>query len=1644
MSMRRRWILSGALALIAGAAVLVGLAIHYANLPETVDDLETIVLGQSRYVPGSQAALRVLVREVGGGQAIPGAAVTVALRPAAGGRPVELFQGTTDELGAADVVFSVPADLDPAQTLIVETTSAQGGDRLEQAVTLDRDFKILLTTDKPIYQPGQVIHLRALALSSFDRVPASGSEIEFIIADGKGNKVFRQTVETSAYGVAAQDFQLANEVNTGNYKITAQMGNTSSERTVTVEHYVLPKFEVTWATDRSFYLPGERVQGSITAEYFYGKTVEGGQVRITGFTFDFERQEAFTLEGTTDAGGAFEFDFTLPDYVAGSDLEGGAGRFYLEAAVTDLAQHTESSSFSLPVSQSRIVIEAIPESGQLRPGVENILYILTSYPDGAPAQTTLNLLVNGIPTRLQTGEFGLAEHRFTPEVPWADLQITARDQLGASADAQFYFESQWSGETVLLRPDRAAYQVGDTMNLELLTNVPSGQVYLDIVREGQTVSTRSIEVEDGRGQAAVDLTPDLFGTLELHAYKILSSGTITRDTRLVVVDAPSDLTLGVAADQETYLPGGTAVLDFSVAGQGGEGAQSALGIAVVDESVFALAQEDPGFAKLYFLLEAELLRPKYDIHGFSVPDLLGEVPEDPVLLTAMEGAAQASLAEAAAGSTPFSLNLNSHEAKIARAYQRQAAFFGGLAKGLFGLELLMPLAIAGLMIASVVRRGGLGGGLTIFLAVTLGLTLVFFVVPLPEWVGGGPLDRLSYLLSQLSYGVGQAFALVLLCLGGTGIVGFIALGARSTRDKDWPMGLAQLLTLAFVPVLIGLVAAVSLGGASPDESTALWGLLAFLLIPLAYLFRSAGFLARRQVGWSAAAFTAAAAVLVVIAVPALGVNSLRAVGGAQFAEGDMMMRAAGMVVEEALPMPAPMATAMPGQDEKQTGQAGEPPRLRQFFPETMLWLPEEVTDESGRLSLEIPLADSITTWRLTALASTQDGRLGSTTAGIRVFQDFFIDLDLPLALTQNDEISVPVGVFNYLEQPQTVRLVLEPDDWFELLGQPEITLDISGNDIQVAYFRIKATGFGRRGLQVTAFGSRLSDAIRKEVTVYPDGAQQAYSFSDRLPAAGVSQSVEIPAAAIAGTQTLMVKIYPGVVSQVVEGLESILRMPFGCFEQTSSTTYPNVLALDYIQTTGQTAPEVELTAEEYINLGYQRLTTFEVDGGGFSLFGDAPADRMLTAYGLQEFTDMGAVHPVDPELVRRAADWLLGQQSGDGSWENDQGLVHETTWSSLENDHLPVTAYIVWSLIEAGFYDDSRLQAGLDYLKEHRSQASDAYVLALVANALVAADLQAGELQSFTEGVLDELAGMAQYEGEAAYWSSSVATFTGAEGDTGSIETTGLAAFALLRAERHPEVANAALTYLIRSKDSFGTWYSTQATVLSLKSMLESVKAGAESMDAAVTVRLNGGQVRTVQVSRDNFDVVQLLVYDDIRIGAANTVDIEMEGQGELMYQIAGGYYLPWDEVAKQEGPDFEEPLTIDVQYDRTELQVDDTVTVDVTVTLNEPGRAEWALIDLGIPPGFAVQTEDLTALVGRFEDVPEDYEFPTVERFELTGRQVLVYIGGLSFEHPLSFSYRLQAKFPLVAQAPASRAYDYYNPQKAGVQEPVELRVEE
>src|SRR5256885_351165 len=89
------------------------------------------------------------------------------------------------------------------------------------------------------------------------------------------------------------------------------------------------------------------------------------------------------------------------------------------------------------------------------------------------------------------------------------------------------------------------------------------------------------------------------------------------------------------------------------------------------------------------------------------------------------------------------------------------------------------------------------------------------------------------------------------------------------------------------------------------------------------------------------------------------------------------------------PPPPETAERAPLLDSPQGGDSAsaQPTRLREFFPETMLWKPALITDDKGVADLSVDFADSITTWRLTASASSRGGLLGGVSAPLKVFQD---------------------------------------------------------------------------------------------------------------------------------------------------------------------------------------------------------------------------------------------------------------------------------------------------------------------------------------------------------------------------------------------------------------------------------------------------------------------------------------------------------------------------------------------------------------------------------------------------------------------------------------------------------------------------------
>jgi hypothetical protein len=578
--------------------------------------------------------------------------------------------------------------------------------------------------------------------------------------------------------------------------------------------------------------------------------------------------------------------------------------------------------------------------------------------------------------------------------------------------------------------------------------------------------------------------------------------------------------------------------------------QTALGLAIVDESVFALQRQDPGFAKLYFLLEQELLEPFYQVQGFELPAAISPSPSSEdveQIRVAQDGAAKATWAGAPV--LVASQPINSRQEKMVAVLVAQEKGFERIGQTSAVGLILIPLALWAVVVVTVHQSGIVKRSLK-RLAVASGILLLT----------GGCLAGWVVAMSRTFYYLDPQVVLIPLAIAfGLGLLSY---AGYAWVKRDPAAKFITLLTLAW-PALFFLLVQVSDRGGSPDESLIIAGLLTLLLVPGAYLlFGQARWVQeRRFAGALVTGLGALSALPAMVILPAILVFAT-ARGAPLGAIAPVTQGVEeGVALEEllaSLPIAAPeeKAAGEAGLDTENGQAAGaEAPRLRQYFPETLYWAPEVVTDESGFVSLEIPMADSITTWRLTALASSQDGRLGFTTRGVRVFQDFFVDIDLPVSLTQGDEISIPVGVFNYLPEPQQVRLVVEQENWFELLGEGEQTLDIASNDIDVVYFPIRVlpgVKAGRRGFQVTAWGEQpalsgaegMSDAIRREVNVVPDGKEFRLTESDWLRE---SKEIEftVPAEAMPETPYVEVKIYPGVMAQAVEGLEKILRLPHG-------------------------------------------------------------------------------------------------------------------------------------------------------------------------------------------------------------------------------------------------------------------------------------------------------------------------------------------------------------------------------------------------------------------------------------------------------------------------------------------------------------------
>ena len=1639
------------------------------------DPQEAFLFGQWNLTPGMTTAYRLFVRDARAAAPVNGARICLSLLSAEGTLLWE-EKSTTDSTGMAIVKPRIAADLPEGEyTLRARAESDTGASELFRTVSVQRSFRLLITTDKPVYQPGQTIHMRTVGLAAADLKPAEGREISLEVHDSKGNKVFKKQLSASAFGIVSADFVLADQVHLGTYTVAAVLGDTRAEQTLSVERYVLPKFRVDADTDRSFYAPGETVQVTLSAQYLFGKPVADGKVAVRALEFAAGFDVFAEIEGRTNGEGVYTFEIPLKKSFAGIDFKKRDAYVGVDVTVTDGAGQAETRRIDLSVTMRPIRVDLIPEAGALKRNVENRLYIVTSYPDGQPAQTTIDLSIGHRTQRsilgIATSELGIAQVAITPEEsaprgargsredtfePSDDpkvvsigsheaslpIAIRARDASGAGIDITRKVPLDEYTDSFLLHTDKTLYEAGETVWISLVSAKGWADVFVDVIHDGRTLLAKRTEVRNWQGAVEFDLPLGLCGILEINAYRVTRDGEIEGDRRLIQVVRPDDLKITAALDRDTYSPGAEAVVDFTVTDEHRQPVQAALGLSCVDEAVFALCAMRPGFERIYFMLQEELLEPRYEIHA-SFPlatQWTGErdEPDDWAGDAARTEAAGVLFSVAAGGEGVERAASESYDQRHAVVKSRKGEFFDRLANivayvpaGLF-FALVLPL-IAYALYRLAARRPSAG------VTPRDSQVLRSEVWTLTCWWGAALVVLPLFVLLQMSAPEGT-YVTVLLSTG----LFFLVVAAvallviwvkrvrrlRASHAAPLFRKLVLVLPAAFPIALIAQLFLIMPGRGGFAQNAGTAGVVGLLVWMTAVAVAGAlGVSARVVVEkttvpvWLGVFFgpTLIAAIPIALVV-VLGLFQFPQFRGL---DGRLPIPTEGFWMAESEAPLLDRGGLAEGKGPEGGLDVTKPARVRRDFPETLYWQPELITDAAGRGRVTIPLADSITTWRLSMSALSSRGAFGAGSIPITVFQDFFVDIDFPVALTQNDRVAVPVAVYNYIDRAQTVTLDVEAESWFELIGPATHKVRVGANTVEGAQFEIKALEPGPHTLVVRARGGRMADAVERAVTVVPDGrpvVDTKNGILDSTVAPRHELDFMIPADAVDRASDLLVKIYPGAFSQVVEGLESILCMPHGCFEQTSSATYPNILALSYMRATRQIMPAIELKALQYINLGYQRLLSFEVDGGGFDWFGEPPADVTLTAYGLMEFCDMARVHEIDQNLIDRTRRWLLKQQKEDGAFSPSGHGVHSALTRG-KDEVLRTTAYVAWALASSDFESD-RLAEALDFVAAGATGTEDPYTLALCVNGLIA-----GQRSAEAAGVLEWLHGFRQSAEGLIHWTSSARGATFSRGAVLDIETTALAALAYLKAGYAIDDAHRALAWLITRKDPRGTWHSTQATVLALRALLLGAEQTATpSVPVTIAVTVNDAEPELIRITPETSDIVHLLDLRHKVKPGANRVIVALEGDGRFAYQATATHYAPWQPRAEPVGKE----LTIDLAYDRTRLEADDLLIASVTVQYNRAGVAAMTIVDLGIPPGFSLVADSLE----------KHRASGVIERFSATARQVIIYFRELPGGEPVGFDVAFRARYPVKVKTAAGKVYQYYEPELRDETEPVEIEV--
>ncbi len=672
-------------------------------------------------------------------------------------------------------------------------------------------------------------------------------------------------------------------------------------------------------------------------------------------------------------------------------------------------------------------------------------------------------------------------------------------------------------------------------------------------------------------------------------------------------------------------------------------------------------------------------------------------------------------------------------------------------------------------------------------------------------------------------------------------------------------------------------------------------------------------------------------------------------------------------------------------------------KTRTDFRQTIYWNPVVQTDENGKASFSFYNSDAITSYRIFSEGVGYNGLPGRDETTYSIQKPLSIDVKLPAYLSIGDTVNVPVTITNNTNFELKTASKIRFSKAFKVLDAVNDSSSIAGLKGKTRIVRVVPINKANKSsASFEVVSNAFNDKFIQEIEITNPLFPKAFAISGNQ---SNQFEFEINDTIVPNTLKAGITFYLDIIGDVMNGIESILGEPHGCFEQVSSTAYPNVLVLKYLKENGKLSTDIKKKAMKYIKSGYRQLAAYETKQGGFEWYGGTPPHEVLSAYGIMEFMEMKEVYSgVDEKMINRTVEWLMTRKNRKGGFKQNRGKYGFSAAPENVNN-----AYIVYALSQKGV--NAPIEKEYQTAFSEAVQSKDCYRLALLASAsynLNRPENYRKAIELLIENINWENLMQLKVEN----------SITRSYGTSLQVETMAFIALALMQGNENFKYVKKCIDFILANR-KYGRFGNTQATSMALKALIEYTKHQHNeillSKEQPVIVKINGNKIKLSKIENG---LINLNGLEEHFLQGQQLVEVQFPNDNMTVPYEMNIYWK-----TNIPGSADQCPLTLSTEMLQKQIKLGETARMKIEVKNQRQVGVPMTTAVVGIPSGLSVQ-------IWQLEEMKEKGEF---DYYEINKNKVVFYWRELGPQESKNISIDLKTEVKGCYTAVASSVYLYY-----------------